>query len=496
MEFQHFLHHHKLSSVEFEENNMPLCIPGCMDIVAGPAYSCRECPSFVMHKSCAELPPQVQKGTFHPHPFRFNMMDVFVCGACRRLTASIINYKCMYCEFKLDFKCAMSVFCNDENEIAKHDEKARQGTTIRHFCHLHQLNRCVFSSWMILSEIQIFEWIWGSSKLKCVACKHEIQGTLYICISCQFVIHESCMNELPRQIQRSPFHPHHFLLPRPFLQESDASRQVPCYACNEKVQGFSFYCNECDANFHHSCAKYLTRAVLESTTKMLFDPQRKEESSDNQCPKMEGRVHQETNMLEEVQSSSFHPQHPLRTFAMMNYINPICSACREIIKGPVFSCIPCSVVMHYSCSKYQFREVKHGCHADHHLLHLGKGLFGDESPQCNACDQACKNTLWGCLECRFYRHLECIPLPSVVKHKRHLHPLVLTTSVIEDDSGDYCCDACETQRNPEHDVYHCKECNYISHIDCIISELHSAVLLLRHQYEEIRESCLERWRVA
>ncbi|KAK8689667.1 hypothetical protein V6N13_088380 [Hibiscus sabdariffa] len=174
MEFQHFLHHHKLSSVEFEENNMPLCLPGCMDIVAGPAYCCRECPSFVMHKSCAELPPQ----------------------------------------------------------------------------------------------------------------------------------------------------------------------------------------------------------VLESTTKMLFDSQRKEENYDNQCLKMEGRVHHET----EVQSSSFHPQHHLRTFAMMNYINPICSACREIIEGPVFSCIPCSAEMHYSCAKYQFREMKHGCHADHHLLHLEKGLFGNESP--------------------------------------------------------------------------------------------------------------------
>ncbi|KAK8589560.1 hypothetical protein V6N12_023954 [Hibiscus sabdariffa] len=107
MEFQHFLHHHKLSSVEFEENNMPLCLPGCMDIVAGPAYCCREC-------------------------------------ACTVSLSLISNG-------------AMSIFFNDENEIAKHDEEAHQWTTIRHFCHPHQLNRCVFSSRMIPSEMCTFE---------------------------------------------------------------------------------------------------------------------------------------------------------------------------------------------------------------------------------------------------------------------------------------------------------------------------------------------------
>ncbi|KAK8589559.1 hypothetical protein V6N12_023953 [Hibiscus sabdariffa] len=158
------------------------------------------------------------------------------------------------------------------------------------------------------------------------------------------------MNEMPRQIQRSPFHPHHLLLPRPFLQESDASRQVPCCACSEKVQGFSFYCNECDANFHHSCAKYRTRAI------------------------------------------------------------------------------------------------KHSCHR-HDLLQLGKSIIHNIS--CDACGEGGDDSCFSCKKCDFNIHPRCIPLSSSFTHKRHLHPFALVSSFVEDDSGNYCCDMCETERNPE-----------------------------------------------
>ncbi|KAK9042064.1 hypothetical protein V6N11_017145 [Hibiscus sabdariffa] len=136
----------------------------------------------------------------------------------------------------------MAIF-SDQNEIDKRD---RQGSKIPHFSHQHQLTRCIVS----LEE---------SIKVKCVACKQAIQGTLYICLPFSFYIHESCMNEMSRQVQRSSFHPHHALLPRPFFP--DRERQVRCYVCIEEVEGFSFYCNEWDVNLHVSCANYPTRAI-------------------------------------------------------------------------------------------------------------------------------------------------------------------------------------------------------------------------------------------
>ncbi|KAA3472932.1 Cysteine/Histidine-rich C1 domain family protein [Gossypium australe] len=684
MEFQHFSHHHKLSFREAYEGDE---CAGCLDVINSPAYIC-EVDEFVMHKVCAEMPPQIQKVAFHPHPLNFNLLDIIVCDACRRFSANYIIYKCTYCEFNLDFKCAMAII-NDENEIAKRDDEDLQRTTTTHFSHPHQLTRCKVSPTSELGE-RVFETFWQSSKLKCVACKQELQGTLsFICLPCQFLIHESCMNDMPVQVLSSPFHPHHILHPRPFF---NAQKQVRCYACTKKVNGFSFYCNTCDVDFHVSCAKYRTRAtkhschphnllqlgksiikgischacgrkncndslfscrkcafnvhpkciplpsrfehkrhlhpltlvspfaeddsedyycdmceiernpeihvyhcaecnyiahidcvlseVLEPLEEMPLDPQRMEENFDNGSLRLEKKMlrvsfhphpcklcsfnldskcatskdetpkerstktivnhfshlHQITrckagilesqldfdlncmacrqricgiiyactqcseffvhesclkHMLMEVQSL-FHPQHPLYKFPVKDP-GERCKACGEYVEHLVFSCLQCGIFMHYSCAKYQFREIKHNCHADHHLLHLGKGFFGDESPLCTACGLACKDTLFNCLKCEFYIHLECIPLPSIVKHKRHLHPLVLTTLVTEDDSEEYYCDTCETQRNPEHDIYYCKECNYTSHIDCVLSEVEPPEEILQFltpHSKEIKLKCV------
>ncbi|PPS19719.1 hypothetical protein GOBAR_AA00846 [Gossypium barbadense] len=569
MKFQHFSHHHKLIFREAYEKEYECA--GCLDVINGPAYICED-EGFAMHKVCAAMPPQIQKDAFHPHPLKFKLVDIIVCDACRRFSANYIIYKCIYCEFNLDFKCAVAII-NDENEIAKRDDEDLRRTTTPHFSHPHQLTRCKVSPMSELGE-NIFKTFWQSSKLKCVACKQEVQGTLsFICLPCKFLIHESCMNDMPMQVLSSPFHPHHILHPRPFF---NAREQVRCYACGKKVNGFSFYCNTCDVDFHVSCAKYRTRAtkhschphnllqlgksiikgischacghktcndsifscrkcdfnvhpkciplpssfehkrhlhpltltspfaeddsrdyycdmceternpeihvyycaecnyiahidcvlseVLEPPEEMLLDPQRMEENFDD------GSLGSEMHIPEEVQSS-FHPQHPLPIFPFPSESGPPCKACNEDVEGMLFFCVACNFPMHYSCAKYQFREIKHNCHADHHLLHLGKGFFGDESPQCDACGEACKDTLFSCLKCLFYIHLECISLPSVVKHKRHLHPLVLTTLAFENDYEEYYCDTCETQRNPEHDIYYCKECNYISHIDCVLSEV-------------------------
>ena len=203
-----------------------------------------------------------------------------------------------------------------------------------------------------------------------MTCKKNAKGTLaYTCLPCDFVLHESCINDMPRQVLQSPFHPQHILLPRPIRTDSSP---LYCSACRENIYGISFSCDKCDVNLHVSCAKYLTRAI------------------------------------------------------------------------------------------------KHNCHV-HHLLHLGKNMISEKS--CNVCSEDCGGSFFSCIKCDFHRHVECIPLPPSVLHKRHLHPLILTNPIIEDDSGDYYCDMCETERNGEHHVYYCEECTYIAHIDCVLSEV-------------------------
>ncbi|XP_052479534.1 uncharacterized protein LOC128031972 [Gossypium raimondii] len=370
MEFQHFAYPDKLS---FREADREIRCFGCLDVINGPAYISED--GFGMHKVCAEMPPQIQKDAFHPHPLKFKLLDAIVCDACSRLSVSYIYYRCMYCDFNIDFRCAKAII-NDENEIEKRDDEDLQRTRTLHFSHPHQLTRCKVSP-IILTECEedFIEEIWTINKLKlnklkCVACKWELQDTqAFMCLPCRFIIHESCMNDMPMQVQSSLFHPHHILHPRPFFNAGE----VRCYACRTKVNGFSFYCNKCDVDLHVSCAKYRTRAT------------------------------------------------------------------------------------------------KHSCHP-HNLLQLGKSIIKRIS--CRACGRKnCNDSLFSCRKCDFNVHPKCMPLPSSFEHKRHLHPLMLVSPFAEDDSGDYYCDMCETERNPEIHVYYCAECNYIAHIDCVLFEV-------------------------
>ena len=89
-----------------------------------------------------------------------------------------------------------------------------------------------------------------------MACKEYLHDTLiYTCLPCKVFLHESCINEMLRQVQSS-FHPQHSLLRRAIRKGSQR-----CNACGEKVTGIIFYCYECDVILHVSCAKYQTRAM-------------------------------------------------------------------------------------------------------------------------------------------------------------------------------------------------------------------------------------------
>ncbi|XVF42350.1 hypothetical protein PTKIN_Ptkin01aG0354700 [Pterospermum kingtungense] len=121
--------------------------------------------------------------------------------------------------------------------------------------------------------------------------------------------------------------------------------------------------------------------------------------------------------------SPFHPQHPLLSCQVLLGKEPTCNTCKENIYGITFACFECGVSQHYSCAKYQIRNIKHNCH-DHHLLHFGKSIFVKTSPQCNARGEDCSNTLFCCIKCKFYIHLECIPLAKVEPPEKIVEYLV------------------------------------------------------------------------
>ncbi|KAM3357827.1 hypothetical protein P3S68_020758 [Capsicum galapagoense] len=87
--------------------------------------------------------------------------------------------------------------------------------------------------------------------LTCNACdKSNISSNFYGCNSCQYFLHENCLNA-PRFLDRSSHTSHHLtLLPLPTY----SSRSYTCDACGTAGNGFSFSCAPCEFDIHMQCA--------------------------------------------------------------------------------------------------------------------------------------------------------------------------------------------------------------------------------------------------
>ncbi|OMO96109.1 hypothetical protein COLO4_15505 [Corchorus olitorius] len=72
----------------------------------------------------------------------------------------------------------------------------------------------------------------------------------------------------------------------------------------------------------------------------------------------------------------------------------------------------------------------------------------------------------------------------MVKSNCHIHPLSLEDSFVEDDSGEYYCDACEEERHPKDHVYFCKKCLFLGHIECVLSMVKETAATLEELIEE------------
>ncbi|KAJ0677254.1 putative chromatin regulator PHD family [Helianthus annuus] len=74
---------------------------------------------------------------------------------------------------------------------------------------------------------------------------------------------------------------------------------------------------------------------------------------------------------------------------------------------------------------------------------------------------------FSCIPCRFHLHVGCaLLLPETIRHRYDKHPLSLAYSPIENHEGDYFCEVCEEELNPNAWFYHCHECVQSIHTTC------------------------------
>ncbi|KAK4836916.1 hypothetical protein QYF36_001330 [Acer negundo] len=170
--------------------------------------------------------------------------------------------------------------------------------------------------------------------------------------------------------------------------------------------------------------------------------------------------------------SSFHPQHPLLQRSIISTTAAkeprYCQACGERVEGIELRCQKCKYSFHVSCGKRNTPGLTLYDH-EHKLFYID---CWDHSGDCSVCTNTCEGgtAICRCIQRGESFHIDCI-LPPELSHESHDHPLTLTNSVVPRCNPDeYHCDVCETKGDIKRHVYHCEECYYIAHIECVLTE--------------------------
>ncbi|XP_059654313.1 uncharacterized protein LOC132301037 [Cornus florida] len=106
----HFSHQHGLQLSEIQEKDGIVC-SGCEQDLSGSAYNCAKsnC-NFYLHKSCFELPKQIQHKSHLEHPLILLSSPAyedgdFTCNACFQ-NGTAFTYNCSTCKFDLHVGCS------------------------------------------------------------------------------------------------------------------------------------------------------------------------------------------------------------------------------------------------------------------------------------------------------------------------------------------------------------------------------------------------------
>ncbi|XP_017984411.1 PREDICTED: uncharacterized protein LOC108663673 [Theobroma cacao] len=343
-------------------------------------------------------------------------------------------------------------------------------------------------------------------KKYCNACLKEISNTAntYGLDEFEYPFHESCVRELqhlPLEIIHPLHSQHHLQLI--FKEDQEGFICDKCWY----ISTFSRYeCDECNFNLHLACASSTNDLLLEEKWQRFKDGKKKEIQHYSHLHKLAIFKYRKIRAYDydcswcgkclsevcygcllckfflhelcrdKVQRQLYHPFDPSHPLRLHYRTGSYCNACGGFVDNFTrdgtlnYCCLKCSFFLHFHCAKL-LPTLKQKCH-DHPLTYFKKTSYGRQDLfRCNVCEKLCDNNFFRCVQCNFSVHLPCVPIPSSIEHRYHRHPLIHMDWVEEDDSGEYYCDVCETERNPMDHVYCCEECTFITHAECVLNEV-------------------------
>ncbi|KAH0726168.1 hypothetical protein KY285_001876 [Solanum tuberosum] len=363
--------------------------------------------------------------------------------------------------------------------------------------------------------------------LTCNACEQpNITNNFYGCTTCQYYLHENCLNA-PRFLHHSSHPSHHLtLLPVPTY----SNRSYTCKACGSAGNGCSFSCACCDFDIHMQCALLPQTVVLSQQhhheLELIFESPYDDDAEENTvfvcdvchdnadlnnwlyyCADCDFGTHlkcaisksvrqqepkqrktekepikiQQINQKEENRGVTskvknlkhFSHSHPLELCKVQQSNEIICSGCEDELcdTSANYKCTKsnCEFNLHKSCFELP-RKIQHNSHPNHPLT-----LY-PTSPErrlyfgCNACGEIPNSFVYECLECNFSLHAKCATSwPETATREDHQHSLTLQYQwpFPSEDSVYISCNVCDGHCNDSLWLYYCAECKLGTHLKCV-----------------------------
>ncbi|CAA7053541.1 unnamed protein product [Microthlaspi erraticum] len=299
------------------------------------------------------------------------------------------------------------------------------------------------------------------ASLTCDLCAlTDSNSHFYLCLLCDFVVHQSCLC-LPHVIRISR-HPHRISFTPSFGQGNWV-----CGVCRREINndygGYSCIKDGCSYAAHSKCA---TQSNVWDGKELEGEPAEIEEEVKPSFVRISDGI---------IQHFS-HEHHHLRLDENADRDfdeNKQCEACiTPIYFGNYYSCMQCEFILHETCANLS-RKMHHPIHP--HLLTLVTGYDRviKISPHTRIYESSCSACPWLWTAGFFYEcgeegcQFKCATIPQKVRYKHDKHMLVLSYGK-ETSTMTYWCEACEGKINPKKGFYKCDEyCCVTLHIDCL-----------------------------
>ncbi|KAL9175680.1 hypothetical protein ABFS82_02G127500 [Erythranthe guttata] len=359
----------------------------------------------------------------------------------------------------------------------------------RHFSHKHGM---------------VFHQVVQGSEIHCSGCKSAGSGNVYVCWQCNYFLHEHCFRS-----ERSLKHPSHHLHPLTLMPfPTYPSGSFSCNSCNLDGDGFSYSCSECEFDIHVHCA--LNIPITNPNPHLFHSPVPNPNPNSNPAQNYNPNIYPPP-----IQSNAYptyppqntvYPPNPNSPYPNFTPPNPITPPI-PITQNPAYppnqnnNPIPAdpqpNIVPPYNyvpppanpdadplpppqptvptdkSSSELPKELQHKSHPNHKLTLLSEPPEYSLYYNCNACGELIDDFSFACGECdnNFRLHVKCAFLPETVDSKAHEHTLAVRHDTPKPTDGRFygsvvMCDVCESGITEGYWSYFCKDCNFVTDLQC------------------------------